>query len=177
MLCLSLQPTVDTVLQMPRSIIIFFFVLLSCAGCIPSPYYQKQEAIPANAWNYQFKPLFRFDIQDTTVKYRTYFIVQHTQAYPFCNLWMWLYIKTPGDSVIKKERINITLADPSGKWLGRGMGAIYEERVGINFGDQIPFNRRGTYEVALEQNMRVNPLPEVLHVGLRVEAATPGNKR
>ena len=80
-----------------------------------------------------------------------------------------MYIKTPGNGPIKKERVNIVLADPTGKWLGRGLGTIYEERVIIALGDSVKFNRNGTYEIALEQNMRVNPLPEILHVGLRVE--------
>ncbi|NDC40301.1 MAG: gliding motility lipoprotein GldH [Chitinophagia bacterium] len=150
---------------------------IGLSGCLPSPYFQKQEAIPNNAWNYNFKPVFRFNITDTSVSYRTYFIIQHTQAYPYCNLWLWLYIKTPGDSTIKRERLNLTMADATGRWLGRGMGAIYEERIGVNFGESVTFKRPGTYEIALEQNMRVNPLPEVLHVGLRVERATPNGKR
>ncbi len=80
-----------------------------------------------------------------------------------------MYIKSPGDSIIKKERVNVVLASPTGKWLGRGFGTIYEERVVLALGDSVKFNRKGTYEIALEQNMRVNPLPEILHVGLRVE--------
>jgi gliding motility-associated lipoprotein GldH len=156
---------------MVRSYLVILFMSFLFVGCIPTPYYQKQVPVPSNQWSYNFKPVFKFDIKDTTATYRTYFIVQHSQAYPFANIWMWMYIKVPGDSVLKKERVNITLADPQGKWLGRGMGAIYEERVGVNFGEAVPFNRVGTYEIALEQNMRVNPLPEVLHVGLRVEMA------
>jgi gliding motility-associated lipoprotein GldH len=82
---------------------------------------------------------------------------------------MWVYIKTPGDSVIKKERVNIILAEATGKWLGRGMGEIWEQRMQLNLGDSINFYRKGTYEISLEQNMRINPLPDILHVGLRVE--------
>jgi gliding motility-associated lipoprotein GldH len=82
---------------------------------------------------------------------------------------MWMYIKTPGDSLVKKERVNILLAGPTGKWLGRGLGTIYEERVVLDLGDSVRFNKAGTYEIALEQNMRINPLPEVLHVGFRLE--------
>ncbi len=145
-------------------------LVLSCffAGCLPAPYYQKEEPVPQDAWNYNFKPTFTFDIADTTLVYQPYFIIRHTQAYPYSNLWMWIYIKVPGDSVIKKERINVPLAEANGKWLGRGMGEIYEQRLPIQF-DSISFNKKGTYQVSLEQNMRVNPLPEVLNVGFRLE--------
>ena len=150
---------------------ILFVLLLSgfLAGCLPAPFYQKEVAIPQNAWNYSFKPTFKFDITDTATGYDTYFIIRHTQAYPYANLWIWLYIKSPGDSIARKERINIVLAEPNGKWMGRGMGEIYEQRLQINLGDSVHFDRKGLYEVAMEQNMRINPLPEVLHVGLCVK--------
>jgi hypothetical protein len=40
--------------------------------------------------------------------------------------------------------------------------------------DSALFRRKGVWEITIEQNMRVNPLPEVLDAGLRVERA-PGN--
>ena len=143
------------------------FALL--AGCMPAPYFQKEEPIPRNEWNYSFKPTFTFDITDTTANYQASFLIRHTQSYPYCNIWLWVYIKTPGDTVVKKERVNVTLAEASGKWLGRGMGEIWEQRLPVNFGDEVKFNKPGTYQVSLEQNMRINPLPDILNVGLRVE--------
>ncbi len=151
-------------------------VLLCCllGSCLPSPYYQKQEPIPQNQWNYNFNPVFKFDITDSAAHYRPYFIIQHTQAYPYSNLWMWMYIKTPGSNNIKKERVNIVLADAAGKWKGRGMGAIYEERIYLDLGDSVRFDRNGSYEIKLQQDMRVNPLPEILHVGMRIEMVGTG---
>jgi len=151
---------------------LLFIALLACCytGCIPAPdfHYQKEEPIPHNEWNYSFKPSFKFAITDTTVRYRPFFIIQHTQAYPYNNLWVWVSIKAPGDSVVKKERINVVLAEPTGKWLGRGMGEIYEQRMPLNL-NLVKFDKVGDYEVTIEQNMRINPLPEVLHVGFRLE--------
>jgi gliding motility-associated lipoprotein GldH len=148
-------------------------LLVLLAGCMPAPYYQKQESMPQNAWAYNYKPSFKFEITDTTARYQPYFIIRHTQAYPYSNIWLLLYIKTPGDSIAKKQRINIILAESTGKWLGRGMGEIYEQRMPISFGDSVRFIRKGTYEVAMEQNMRINPLPEILNVGLRLEKLGP----
>jgi gliding motility-associated lipoprotein GldH len=138
-------------------------------GCLPAPYFQKEASIPQYAWTYSFKPSFTFDITDSTAIYMPYFLIRHTQSYPYSNLWMWIYVKSPGDSIPKKERVNIVLAENSGKWLGRGMGEIYEQRMKIVFGDSINFNRPGTYTVSVEQNMRINPLPEILNVGFRLE--------
>ena len=150
------------------SLLAFYFLIMA-AGCLPAPYFQKEESIPQYAWTYNFKPSFTFTITDTTSLYQPWFLIRHTQAYPYSNIWMWVYVKSPGDSLPRKERVNITLAENSGKWLGRGMGEIYEQRMKIEFSDSIRFRRSGTYTVSLEQNMRINPLPEVLNVGFRLE--------
>src|SRR5690606_9471133 len=107
---------------------------------------------------------------DTTVLYNMYFLIRHTEAYPYSNIWVWIYTKAPGDSTFRKTRIEIPLAEPSGRWLGRGMGEIWEQRMPITHeGDSTILHKKGTWEIKLEQNMRINPLPEILQVGLRVE--------
>lgn len=153
-----------------RYLYILLLVIVSFPACIKSPYYQKEFAVPQNAWAYNFKPSFKFEVTDTAVPYNLYFLVRHTEAYAYSNIWMWIYSKQPGDSTFQRSRIEIPLAEPSGKWLGRGMGEIWEQRMPITRNDNpMVFKRKGTYEIKLEQNMRVNPLPEVLQVGLRVE--------
>ena len=136
---------------------------------MPAPYFQKDDAIPKNEWTFNFKPTFTFTITDTAAGYQSFFIIRHTQAYPYSNLWVWVYAKTPGDSIIKKGRVNIVLAEPSGKWLGRGMGELYEQRIPIDIHEITDFSKPGTYQLSFEQNMRVNPLPEIMNIGLRVE--------
>lgn len=152
-----------------RRIIFLFLLVALVSGCMPAPYYQKQEPIPQNSWRYDFKPVFKIDINDTSAFYQPYFIIQHSQAYEFCNLWLWMYIKKPGENTTYKHRVNLIMASPTGKWLGHGIGAIYEERIKLKMPEDFKFNKVGTYQVTLEQNMRVNPLPEILHIGFRLE--------
>lgn len=160
-----------------RRFVVFFLCCSLMVACLPAPHFQKQVAIPGNEWAYNFVPQFDFGISDTTAQYRPYFIIRHTQAYPYNNIWLWVSVKGPGDTIAKRVRINVTLAEASGKWLGRGMGEIYEQRMPLSLGDSISFSRYGGYQIKLEQNMRVNPLPEVLHVGMRVEKTKPRNMR
>jgi gliding motility-associated lipoprotein GldH len=156
---------------MRHSIILIVFLLsLLVAGCIPSPYYQKEYPIPNQEWKYGFQPTFNFELTDTTHLYNIYFLIRHTDAYPFSNIWLWIYTKQPGDTTFTKTRIEVPLAEPSGKWEGRGMGEIWEQRMSItNIGDPTILRKRGKYEIRLEQNMRVALLPDVLQVGLRIE--------
>lgn len=143
-------------------------------GCMPSPSYQKDYSIPGNIWTYNFQPEFKFDISDTNVSYNMEFIIRHTNAYPFSNIWLNVYYKQPGDTSFTRTRVEVPLAAPSGKWLGRGMGEIFEQRMLL---DQLHLNRAGKYEMRLEQNMRVNELPEILQVGLRLDKTPRAQKR
>ena len=153
-----------------RFFYLFILPLLLLTGCMSSPVYQSVDAVPNNAWDHSFKPVYKFNITDTNALYNVYFIIRHTDVYPFSNIWIRIYSKNPGDSAFEDSRLEIPLAEQSGKWLGRGMGEIYEQRMPLTRNDAgKKFTKQGTYEVRLEQDMRMNPLPEVLHVGLRVE--------
>lgn len=157
---------------MNRIISILTIITLSTlfSACVESPHYQKTYSIPKNEWHYNFRPTFKFDITDTTSLYNLYFVIRHTEAYPYSNIWIWVYTRKPGDTVFNKTRLEIPLSEPGGKWLGRGMGTIWEQRMPISGdGDTIMLRKKGTWEIRLEQNMRINPLPEVLQIGLRVD--------
>lgn len=150
------------------SVSIIAATLLSSCGS--SPYYQKTVALPGHEWTYNNQPSFKFEVKDTTALYHLYFLIRHTEAYPFSNIWLNIYTKKPNAKTFEQMRIEIPLAQEDGTWLGRGMGEIYEQRMPITRNDNpMKFAQPGTYEIRFEQNMRTNPLPEVLDIGLRVE--------
>lgn len=157
-------------MQQSIRIVIGFLIIILTAGCLSSPYYQKQYPMAHNEWSYDNKPSFKFEVTDTNALYNVYFLMRHTDAYPYSNIWLIVKTKKPGDSTFERTRLEIPLAEPSGKWLGRGMGGIWEHRMPIsNNGDTVMLRKPGIWEIELEQNMRMNPLPEVLQAGLRVE--------
>lgn len=150
-------------------------LILLTTGCIQSPYYQKTIAVPGNKWSADFKPAFTVDVEDTGVYYNLQFLIRHTNAYAYSNIWVWIYTKGPGDTSFARTRIEIPLADAQGRWLGTGMGEIWEQRRQITATDDGGILRKkGRYEIRFEQNMREHLLADVLHIGLRVEK---GNKR
>lgn len=148
-------------------------IVLLFNSCLESPYYQKEYPIPGTRWDYNLQPSFKFEVTDTTSLYNLHFLIRHTGAYPYSNIWLMVYTKKPGDTTFEKTRIEIPLAEPSGKWLGRGMGEIWEQRMPISReGDTVMLRKAGTWEIKFGHNMRINPLPEVLQVGLRIEKHT-----
>ena len=152
------------------SLVVIGLLSVSFSCNMPSPYFQKQFAIPKTQWDYSFKPVFKIEIKDTSAKYRMYLLVRHDEAYPFANIWFRLNEKTPGEKSFKEgERINKVLADAEGKWLGKGMGGIWEHKIPFTTKEGLKFNHIGVYEIQMEQLMRTNPLPSVLNVGLLIE--------
>lgn len=165
---MQIKSPVKSVFQ--RIVLLLAICSLIITGCTTSPYFEKHASFPRNEWPGRLAADFKFNITDTAVTYNLYFIIRHTEAYPFSNIWIYIYSKQPGDKTYQKSRIEIPLAETSGKWLGRGMGEIWEQRMPITKNDNpMLFNKPGTYEIKFEQNMRINPLPEILQVGLRIE--------
>ena len=159
-----------SITRLRKSLYIILLALFAAlSGCLPSPYFQRVETIPGDSWDYKFKPVFEVDIPDSVSDFRPYLIIRHTQGYPFSNIWLVMHIKGPGDTTARKERVNVMLAEASGKWMGRGMGEVWEQRMYLKMEDTTLFRKKGTWQISLEQNMRVNPLPEILNIGFRLE--------
>src|ERR1043165_1079444 len=144
----------------PWCCILLFACCLS--SCRPSPQYQDHYNIPGAAWSSTFQPQFKFEITDTAAAYQLFLLIRHTDAYPFSNIWINMDSRGPHDTSFRKVRVEVPLAATSGRWLGRGMGEIWEQRVPIN-SLQMPafFPHKGLYTVRLTLDMRRDPLPEI----------------
>lgn len=155
------------------SLLLVGCLLLLSSGCVQEAklnVYQKIVPIPNHKWGYDFKPSFTFNIKDTTARYNIFITLRHTNQYPYNNLWLLIYSHYEGIKP-KSKRVELPLADKTGKWLGSGMGDIFEHRIPIQ--QNARFNQRGVYHFSLEQNMRINPLPHVMSVGLRIQRIAP----
>jgi len=148
-------------------------LLLLAAACKPPKMdtYEKNLEVPGHEWAYDYKPSFDIQIQpeDTAYLYNICVNIRHTDAYPYSNIWVLVGTQYPGDSIAKEQRVELPLADVTGKWAGSGLDDIYEHRIFIQ--QNAIFNKPGTYKFTFEQNMRQNPLPHVMNVGLRIEKA------
>lgn len=143
--------------------------------------FEKNRDISRSEWAADDKPFFELDLapEDTAFYYNIYVNVRHTDAYPYSNLWMLIGTRAPGDSTGVSRRVELPLADTYGKWLGSGVNGmvvtnnddVFEHRIPIQ--QNAVFDKPGRYRFTFEQNMRQNPLPNILSVGLRIEKAAP----
>jgi gliding motility-associated lipoprotein GldH len=146
--------------------LIFAVVLCLAMACGTLDVYEKNFSFPKTEWDYTQKPQFELNISDTTFYYNIYITLRHTDAYRFSNIWLMVHTQLP-EQAAHTKRVELPLAEPSGKWLARGMDGIYEHRIQIQ--NHAIFNKTGLVKFTLEQNMRINPLQNMLSVGVRVQ--------
>ncbi len=140
---------------------------MTIGSCNTLDVYEQTTSFPHHSWKSKEKQTFQFEITDTTSLYKVFFVLRHEDAYRYNNIWVNLSMKGPADSVtIHREFI---LGNNQQGWLGSGMDDIFEQRI--------PFNAKpaaltkGKYTFTIQQDMREDPLDNIVNVGIRVEKA------
>jgi gliding motility-associated lipoprotein GldH len=143
-----------------------FFLLAIIQGCDPSVLFEENKKIDDSAWDKDQPLIFQTTIEDTVSAYDVYLNVRNAGVYPFSNLFMFINTRVPNGELFR-DTIEIMLQSPEGKWLGDGLGDIWDNR--ILFKPSVRFPQRGEYRFELFQAMRVNPLPGIMDAGIRIE--------
>ncbi|MGB1207510.1 MAG: gliding motility lipoprotein GldH [Chitinophagales bacterium] len=142
--------------------------LLLTIACDSNKVFEKNEDLASATWAYEDTISFDVPIMDTISRYNVFVNVRHTNEYEYRNLWIYAHTHFPSGKSLK-TRIDLPLADKEGKWYGKGLGEIINTQILIQ--PKAMMTDTGTYRFELEQNMRQNPLPNMMSVGLRVEKA------
>jgi gliding motility-associated lipoprotein GldH len=144
-------------------------ILVSGMSCDSRMVYDKFEATEHGMWSWKDVKEFRPVITDTVSMYNIYLQVRHTVDYPMSNLYMLVHVKSPTGQQIT-DTVNMVLAVPDGRWLGKGNGYIRE--LMLLYRKRTRFRIPGTYVFTLEQAMRQSELP-VTDLGVRIERINP----
>jgi len=135
-------------------------------SCTDTAVLDQNVAIADHAWHYEDRPQLTAHITDITRPYAIYLNLRHTPDYAYSNVFVLLHQRQPNGRDTT-ERIELTLAESDGRWLGRGAGSVYAHQHLIK--ESVRFPDTGNYVFTLEQNMRENPLQGIVDVGIRVE--------
>jgi gliding motility-associated lipoprotein GldH len=148
--------------------IIFLMLLGSLQSCNTIDVYEQTIPLPKQQWKNNLRLNFSPQIKDSIAYYNIYFVLRHSEAYHFNNIWINLTSTFPNDSA-RTQRLNIQLATGNG-WLGTSMDDIIEQRLLLN--KQPMRLRAGTYKFSIAQIMREDPLENILNAGIRIEKVT-----
>ena len=153
--------------------IIFCSMLISLVliSCDSSRVYEDNVDFKDRSWKINQPASFEFQITDTTKKYNLLMDIRNSIDYPYARLFVNYQLKGQDSISLSKELIAIYLFDQkSGKPIGTsGIGDIYDHQFSLL--KNYPFKKAGKYKMNIQQFMRMDTIPGILAVGLRVETA------
>ncbi len=153
-----------------RTTTLLLAVTLLLASCSDHVVYQSEVPIPEGSWDRSFVPEFSFEMSDTVTQHDLFIDLRHTGDYPFSDLFLFVDMHGPDDRHLR-DTVECLLADPTGRWYGKGLGFIFADRfqAHILYKLRNRFPSPGRYTVRLEQAMRTEQLEGVLDVGISLE--------
>ncbi|MDR3296763.1 MAG: gliding motility lipoprotein GldH [Prevotellaceae bacterium] len=146
-------------------------VLLGMALCLASAcdntrVYERYKDFSTEGWHKDSLAVFEVSVDDTLGLNNVYINLRNTSSYPFCNIYLFVTARSPQGAAMS-DTVEYMLSDDYGRWLGKGFSKYIDNR--LIFRKQVQFPRRGIYQFEIQQGMRMDVLPQVSNVGLRIE--------
>ena len=138
---------------------------LVMASCNTATLYQESQNIENAEWYIDSAYSFTVDVLDTQQPYDVELFLRHGGRYGFQNIWLFVDCTDPY-GVVTRDTLNIYLADNRGRWLGSGVGSLYQ--ISAPLKQDYMFPALGNYTYSVWQGMRYNPLEDVNDIGLKV---------
>jgi gliding motility-associated lipoprotein GldH len=147
-------------------LILFLFSILFFSSCDNSRIFEKNTAIPEVGWSSKNVIKFDVDIANPNAPTNFYVNVRNAAGYPYSNLFLFIKTTFPNGKM-SKDTLECILANDKGKWLGSGMGDIFDNQ--IPFKRNVRFPQEGKYTFEIQHGMRMDTIPLIMDVGLRIE--------
>jgi gliding motility-associated lipoprotein GldH len=147
------------------TIVLILFALVFTA-CDDAMVYEENSEITEAVWSISDEKEFEFEINDTVTLHNLLINVRNGENYPYSNLFLFVELQFPnGKRAV--DTLECYLADPTGAWIGTGIGDIYDSRFVYQKKKSFPL--AGNYKVIIGQAMRVEELEGIYDVGFRLE--------
>ncbi len=129
--------------------IVITIALIGCNTGLEGTEYVSTQGL----WSKEPPIEFKFSPSDTLGHHNMFLTVRNDNTYPYSNLFLIAELSFPqGERVI--DTLEYEMATPDGKWLGKGMGSIKENRLWYK--ENIVFPNSGVYTLRLSHAMRKN---------------------
>jgi gliding motility-associated lipoprotein GldH len=148
---------------------VYILMVLVMASCGQSPIFDSFKPL-GGEWHADSIVEFTVPVEDVDETYAINVKMRHNANYPFANLYMFRKIKS-NNGLEYQDTVNFIVADPRGKWLGKGVGEV-KTMVWPYRANTIKFNTPGKYTFTLQQGMRQEALPGIMDIGLEVFVVT-----
>ena len=145
---------------------IIFLFIGTLESCDTAGIYEKNTPIDPMGWDISNKIPFELNVADTLSLLNFYINIRHSTKFKYRNIFLFVDTFFPEGSQ-SRDTIEIILADPKGKWFGKGVGDIRSNQVLLKRGFSFPM--KGHYKFRIEQGMREQLLMGIKDIGIRIE--------
>jgi len=145
-----------------------FFLLLLVSGCENTTVFKDYQTITDEQWCIENKVKFKPQIEKGG-NYQINLMLRHTTDYEMANLWCFITLRD-SNRIINKDTLNLKLAEPDGRWLGKG-NTIKE--IDLPLRQNNLYLSPGEYTLEIEQGMRIKCLKGIKNVGVSISKIQP----
>jgi gliding motility-associated lipoprotein GldH len=142
-------------------------LIITIIKCNNGDFFSEYKTIPHAIWHKDSLIVFQIPITDTLQNHNLYIYVRNDIDYKYSNLWLFIEIIEPGEIKAVVDTFEVTLADPTGKWLGHGFGGVKTNEM--LFKQHVYFPVSGNYKIQIQQGMRGKQLEGITEIGFRVD--------
>ncbi|SNY95087.1 gliding motility lipoprotein GldH [Flagellimonas pacifica] len=157
----------------------FFIALvfsLSLISCSDNLIFSEYQSMDDGKWKMDDQVSFQFSELDSVQNHNMFINIRNDNTFEFSNLFLIAELEYPNGETIK-DTLEYKMAEPDGKWLGKGLGSIKENKLW--FQEKIVFPDSGVYKLSITHAMRKNGNVNGIHilngitdVGLEIEKST-----
>jgi len=146
-------------------------ILILLVGCDSRRVFEDNVEFRSRNWKIAEPVQFEFQIADSSKKYNLLMNIRNSLDYPYARIFVNYDLLNQDSTQLSKKMITEYLFDQkTGKPFGKsGIGDVYDHQFPIL--KNYSFTKVGVYKIRLNQFMRMDTIPGILAVGLRVERA------
>ena len=161
---------------MLKKIALVLVLIVGLGSCNSNLVFSEFKSMKNGEWKMKEPVRFEFSGLDSVATHNMFINLRNDNAFPFSNLFLITELEHPDGNTIK-DTLEYRMAEPTGEWLGKGLGSIKENKLW--FQEKIVFPDSGVYKVSVAQAMRQNGdvegiyvLEGITDVGLEIEKST-----
>jgi gliding motility-associated lipoprotein GldH len=150
----------------PNKLYVIICIAFTLFACGNLNVFEKNETIKGSEWLSNSIVRFEYAANDTALEKNILVNIRHTGLYKYNNIFLFITTIAPNGKTMV-DTSEFTIADNSGKWLGSGIGDMFDTQ--LVFKKNVRFSQVGKYIFLIQHGMRDEKLKEVSDVGLRIE--------
>lgn len=143
-------------------------IMTMVCGCTTTPGdYSGFVALDSDGWAYGDTVELIPTALDSVAPMKVTVSLRHNDRFPYRNLWLEVsYKERMQDSIrLRRDTVNIEMADTYGRWLGHGIGTSYQCSADVNCGVNIVAGST----VKIRHVMRVDTLRGIEQIGIAIQ--------